>query len=330
MNETAVAQTEEDQKTFPLMILIPSILSLAGVILIYWVYNSLFRSENTTVKLPRALYRLVVYMATADLVLTLAGLYISREVRGRYCDPFWVTIRECSFLSSIAWTAIFAYSLKHMILNNTTTLDENTEQHGFLLAFLLPIMLVGVPASLGLQDGLNVTCYLEQDNKMASRLTSLFVFLIPVCGVFIFTVYCYAKVLKFLWPKMAWERDFVKVVGELSLFLIGILLCYIFPVVDSLCVMFFNKRYNILKTLHVITQQSTGFINALIYGLKYAPCNYLKNKMKSIRQVFRSSVSSSTKDEDDAILYVELQERMIINRASLANRTSFFNRGSVT
>ena len=71
----------------------------------------------------------------------------------------------------------------------------------------------------------------------------------------------------------------------------GILLSPILLLYNNMC-------FHPLLLVHHILQQSTGFLNALVYGFKYASYNYVKEQLRSVRRTIHSICSSTSNDRE--------------------------------
>ena len=311
-NVTSTAIASSLNSGLSLAIAIPSGLSIIGILLVFYVYVAVFHKLNQY-SYPKVLYRMVVYMSLASLLLVIAGIGISYDLSERICHPFWVFLRESSFISSIFWAGYYAYSLKEIITNNYTVRIIDIEKQGLIVAFVVPVLISGFFILHGYEEGVGISCYVTVEGQQPLiKYVALFGVLLPICGVFVFTTYCYMQIGLNLWASASYEGELLKIWKELMLFPIALLICCLFPVLNTIFVIFFNQRIPTLILLHHISQQSTGFVNALAYGLKYASFKYFKRQLKSVKRAFQS-ICSTNQDSERKSTYqmFELHERLI-------------------
>lgn len=121
-----------DQEMVTSVLLVGSILSILGCFFIIILYFFL--------KLKIFAYKLVLYMAIADLVHSVCLLLPLTEP--------WCHIQgfllEFSSLSSIIWTAIMAYSLYESVIKLNSNIEAK-EKHYLIVGFIVPLLISCIP-----------------------------------------------------------------------------------------------------------------------------------------------------------------------------------------
>lgn len=301
LNNTVVPTPPPDlDAQLTLSTTLPSGLSILGIALVYYTYYSVFHRLGELFLHQKILYRIVVYMATANLLLTIAGIGIAYDVENRVCNPLWVFLRETAFTSSIIWSSYYAYSLKQIIMEYDFVDMRAIEKQGIKVAVILPVVATGFVILLGYQDGLSILCYtLTEEPNPGAKYIGLFGFALPVSAAFSFAVSCYVEIIQYVRERTDNTRDFRRIFREIVLFPTAMILCSFFIVLNTILVMFFNTEIETLIFIHHIFQQSTGFLNALVYGFKYAAYKHLKRQIKSVRHTIQSICSSTQENNNE-------------------------------
>lgn len=165
-----------DQEIVTLALLVGSILSIIGCFFIIFFYFSL--------KLKIFAYKLVLYMAIADLVHSVCLLLPITEP--------WCHIQgfllEFSSLSSIIWTAIMAYSLYESVIKLNSNIEAKEKQY-LIVGFIVPLLISCLPEisqAYGYSQG---WCWIaDRDNDFIYRIICFYLILIVVfvynCAVY--------------------------------------------------------------------------------------------------------------------------------------------------
>ena len=256
---------------------------------------------------------MVVYMSIASLTLVIAGIGIAYDISNRNCNPFWLFLREFSFISSVFWAAYYAYSLKEIITNYLEVSLTEIEKQGFLVAVVAPMICSAIFFIASFHKELGFDCYITLEGRSPSfKYMILFGFLVPICGAFGFSVYCYIRIGLELWMKAPMEGEINRILKELVLFPIALFVCCLFPVLNTIFMVFLEAKLPTFILLHHIFQQSTGLINALAYGLKYASYVFIKNQLRNVKRTFQSvhNMQLEPEQKSDSEL-IEIQERLV-------------------
>lgn len=250
--------TDQQGKVIDIITYVSASLSIVGSLIIIFSY---FKFSALRI-FP---YKLVVCLSIADLFSSIA-YYVNfaagdteedKCTNGPGCIVAAIMTQYFD-VASFFWTAVIAYNLRAVLLENKGRTVENYERYYHLLSWGIP----GVFSVLvGLFDGYGfagIWCWIKQNEQL---LRFLFYYL-PLVLILAYVSYTLIVVMR----GARETSNEIVIMRRLSMYILVFVFIRIWSILDRLQNVFYDSPSFTLTILHSFFSPLQGFANALVYG----------------------------------------------------------------
>lgn len=275
-------EDSDDQSIVTITLLVANSISLFGSMFIILAY--------LTLKLNMFSFRLVVYIAIADMIHSI-GLML--PLSQPWCHIQALSL-EYSSVSSIAWTSIMAYSLHDAVINLNPTV-ESKEKIFIFIGFALPALISSLPETTSAYGYAGGWCWIV--NKNEAFLWRVFCFYIYLVFVIVYIIVVYVKVYRKVYTEVLFtlqDREARKhnndLILRLKMYPLVLIVCYSAVGAKRIIEGVWQGYSNFwLSLVAGLLMSLLGFFDALVYGMSREVRDEIRRACRPIRKTSSGS-----------------------------------------